>query len=88
VADGERPVRTITALAKLFGDRLAVIRVGNVEVHLAPPTAIPTAPAYAPAAAPTATLASLDLPLNDADLALSPPAGMLFPEPAKEDGNN
>jgi len=90
VAAAARPLRTLNALHKLFGQRwheLTRLEVSDTGISLAfaePQRQQAAVPAVAyPAPSPAPDKALPEPPLNDADLALSPPAGMLAP-PSEE----
>ena len=91
MAAAARPLRTLNALHKLFGQRwheLTRLEVSDTGINLAfaepqrQQAVIPAAAYPAPPPAPDKPLP--EPPLNDADLALSPPAGMLAPPPEEQ----
>jgi len=91
VAAASRPLRTITALAKLFGHRwndLTRLEANDNGISLSfaePPPVVAMLPEPMPQPLPPAPDKPIPEPqLNDADLALSPPAGMLAPPPPDE----
>lgn len=92
MAAAARPLRTLNALHKLFGQRwheLTRLEVSDSGISLSfaePPPALAMLPEPMPQPLP---LSAPDKPLpepplNDADLALSPPAGMLAPPPEEQ----
>ena len=86
-----RPIRTVTALRKLLGSRwdsLTSLEVSDtaIKVGFAAPASflVHEKPVvFGPVHSDKPTELQ-EPPLNDADLALSPPAGMLVPPPADE----
>ena len=82
MAAADRPLRTIKALAAFFGPRWADVthvEIPGIVLHFGPSAAPVTSPHLAPEQPPIKPQELPDQPLNDADLALSPPAGMLVP---------
>lgn len=90
VAAADRPLRTIKALAKFFGPRwesVTRVEIPGIVLHFGQTAAPVTSPHLAPEQPPIKQQELPDQPLNDADLALSPPAGMLMPATEPPEAN-
>jgi hypothetical protein len=88
---GKRPVASLEAFFEKVPancSRLKIQPDGTIEADFFPPqiTAAPVTVSQAPATANQQPLP--EPPLNDADLALFPPAGMLQPLPVNDEEAN